>query len=147
MAQIHALLFLSEAPLTAETIAEVLRVARSNVSTSIRELQSWGLVKMVHVEGDRRDHFEAHRDVRDIFRVVIEERKKRDQPVVGGLLMCAVLILMLSAYAAEWGHVGVILMALLSTALFIFRDLRPDLMRELTRPSNRPPGMPPRDSL
>ena len=78
MAQIHALLFLSEAPLTAETIAEVLHVARSNVSTSIRELQSLGLAKMVHVEGDRRDHFETYHDVRDIFRVVIEERKKRE---------------------------------------------------------------------
>lgn len=78
VAQIHALLFLSEAPLTAETIAEVLHVARSNVSTSLRELQGWGLVKLVHVEGDRRDHFEAHHDVREIFRVIVEERKKRE---------------------------------------------------------------------
>ena len=70
VAQIHALLFLSEAPLTAETVADVLQVARSNVSTSIRELQSWRLVRMVHVIGDRRDHFEAHHDVREIFRVV-----------------------------------------------------------------------------
>lgn len=78
VAQIHALLFLSEDPLTAETIADVLHVARSNVSTSIRELQGWGLVKAVHVKGDRRDHFQAHRDVREIFRVVVEERKKRE---------------------------------------------------------------------
>ena len=78
VAQIHALLFLSEAPLTAETITEVLQVARSNVSTSLRELQGWQLVKMVHVIGDRRDHFEAHHDVREIFRVVVEERKKRE---------------------------------------------------------------------
>lgn len=69
-----------------------------------------------------------------------EARKKRDQPVVGGLLMCAGLIFILSGYAARWGHFGVILMALAITALFIFRDLRPDLLRELTRPSNRPPG-------
>lgn len=78
VAQIHALLFLSEAPLTAETITDLLQVARSNVSTSLRELQSWKLVKMVHVIGDRRDHFEAHHDVREIFRVVVEERKKRE---------------------------------------------------------------------
>lgn len=78
VAQIHALLFLSESPLTAETISEVLHVARSNVSTSIRELQGWGLVKLVHLEGDRRDHFEAHDDVREIFRVIVEERKKRE---------------------------------------------------------------------
>jgi hypothetical protein len=68
-----------------------------------------------------------------------EQRKKRDQPVVGGLLLCAGLIFVLSGYAASWGRFGVICMALLITALFIFRDLRPDLMRELTRPSNRPP--------
>jgi DNA-binding transcriptional regulator GbsR (MarR family) len=89
MAQIHALLFLSEAPLTAETIVEALHVARSNVSTSIRELQSWGLVKMVHIEGDRRDHFEAHHDVREIFRVVMEERKKRElDPTLAVLRDC-----------------------------------------------------------
>jgi DNA-binding transcriptional regulator GbsR (MarR family) len=78
VAQIHALLFLSEEPLTAETIAEVLQVARSNVSTSLRELQSWGLVKVARAIGDRRDHFAAHRDVREIFRIVVEERKKRE---------------------------------------------------------------------
>lgn len=89
VAQIHALLFLSETPLTAETITEILRVARSNVSTSIRELQSWGLVKLVHVEGDRRDHFEAHHDVREIFRVVMEERKKREfDPTISVLREC-----------------------------------------------------------
>jgi DNA-binding transcriptional regulator GbsR (MarR family) len=89
MSQIHALLFLSEAPLTAETITEALQVARSNVSTSLRELQSWGLVKLVHVEGDRRDHFEAHHDVREIFRVVMEERKKRElDPTLTALREC-----------------------------------------------------------
>ena len=90
VAQIHALLFLSEAPLTAETIAEVLQVARSNVSTSLRELQSWGLVHIVHVIGDRRDHFDAHHDVREIFRVVVEERKKREiDPTLTVLRACA----------------------------------------------------------
>jgi hypothetical protein len=69
-----------------------------------------------------------------------EVRKKRDQPVVGGQLMCAGLMFILSGYAADGGHVGAILMALVVTGLFIFRDLRPDLMRELTRPSNRPPS-------
>ena len=89
MGQIHALLFLSEGPLTAETISEVLQVARSNVSNSVRELQSWGLVKMVHVEGDRRDHFASHKDVREIFRVVREERKKRElDPTLAVLHSC-----------------------------------------------------------
>jgi len=78
VAQIHALLFLSERPLPAETIAEVLHVARSNVSTSLRELQSWGLVKVLHTIGDRRDHFEALHDVREIFRLIVEGRKRRE---------------------------------------------------------------------
>src|SRR5215470_7913092 len=61
--QIHALLYLSEKPLTAEDIADTLGLARSNVSNSIKELQIWGLVRRVPVMSDRRDHFEAETDV------------------------------------------------------------------------------------
>src|SRR5881398_3859719 len=75
VAQIHALLLLSAAPLHAEAIAETLGVARSNVSTSLRELQGWGIVRVVHILGDRRDHFETLKDVWEIFRIVAEERK------------------------------------------------------------------------
>lgn len=90
VSQIHALLYLSESPLTAETIAEVLQVARSNVSTSLRELQSWGLVKLVHVIGDRRDHFESLTDIQEIFRVIVSERKKREiDPTLTVLRACA----------------------------------------------------------
>lgn len=78
VAQIHALLFLSNRPLPAEDIAETLGVARSNVSTSLKELQSWGLVRSTHLAGDRRDHFIALQDVWEIFRVIVEERKKRE---------------------------------------------------------------------
>ncbi len=78
VAQAHALLYLWPTPLQAEQIAETLDVARSNVSTSLRELQSWGLVKVVHVLGDRRDHFEAHKDVWKMFEVVLAERKRRE---------------------------------------------------------------------
>src|SRR6185436_9462614 len=78
VAQIHALLYLSPRPLPAEEICEVLGVARSNVSNSLRELQNWGIVKVVHAMGDRRDHFEAMKDVWQMFRVVLEERKKRE---------------------------------------------------------------------
>jgi DNA-binding transcriptional regulator GbsR (MarR family) len=76
--QIHALLYLSEAPLHAEQIAETLAVARSNVSTSLKELQAFGLVRIAHVMGDRRDHFEAIPDVWDMFKNVIEERRRRE---------------------------------------------------------------------
>ena len=78
VAQVHALLFLSPNPLNAEEITETLGVARSNVSNSIRELQSWGIVKLVHVMGDRRDHFESMKDPWEMFRVVLDERKKRE---------------------------------------------------------------------
>jgi DNA-binding transcriptional regulator GbsR (MarR family) len=78
VAQIHALLYLSPKPLNADDIVDTLAVARSNVSTSLRELQGWGLVKMVHVLGDKRDHFESMKDVWEMFRVVMDERKKRE---------------------------------------------------------------------
>lgn len=78
VAQVHALLFLSPKALHAEEIATTLAVARSNVSTSLRELQGWGIVHVVHVLGDRRDHFESVKDVWEIFRIVAEERKRRE---------------------------------------------------------------------
>ena len=78
VAQIHALLFLSPRPLNAEEIAEALSVARSNVSTSLKELQGWGIIRVVHVLGDRRDHFESLKDVWELFRQVLDERKRRE---------------------------------------------------------------------
>src|SRR5690349_2580331 len=78
VAQIHALLFLSPKPLAAEDIAATLNVARSNVSTSIRELEGWGLVRPVHLLGERREHYESLKDVWEMFRVIVEQRKKRE---------------------------------------------------------------------
>src|SRR5260221_6406486 len=78
VAQIHALLFVSPKPLTAEEIADTLSVARSNVSTSLKELQSCGIIRIVHVLGDRRDHFESIKDVWELYRQVIDERKRRE---------------------------------------------------------------------
>jgi len=78
VAQIQALLYLSPRPLRADEIFELLSVARSNVSTSIRELQSYGIVKMTHMLGDRRDYFECLSDVWELFRVILEQRKQRE---------------------------------------------------------------------
>ena len=78
MAQVHALLFISPKPLNADDLVETLGVARSNVSTSLKELQGWGIVKMVHILGDKRDHFESLKDVWELFRVVLNERKRRE---------------------------------------------------------------------
>lgn len=91
VAQIHALLFLSEKPLNAEDIARRLNVARSNVSTSLRELQGWGIVKVVHILGDRRDHFESMKDVWEMFRIIVDERKKREADPVLSMLRDAVV--------------------------------------------------------
>jgi DNA-binding transcriptional regulator GbsR (MarR family) len=90
VAQIQALLYLSPRPLRADEIVDALSVARSNVSTSIRELQSYGLVKMTHILGDRRDYFESLHDVWDLFRVIIEQRKQRElNPTLSMLRTCA----------------------------------------------------------
>lgn len=90
VAQIQALLYLSPEPLRADQIVELLSVARSNVSTSIRELQSYRLVRMTHVLGDRRDYFESLHDVWELFRVIIEQRKQRElNPTLTMLRGCA----------------------------------------------------------
>ena len=90
VAQIHALLYLSPEPLHAEEIAALLSVARSNVSSSLRELQSWGIVRIAHVLGDRRDHFESLKDVWRMFQIIVEERKRREvDPTIAMLKDCA----------------------------------------------------------
>jgi DNA-binding transcriptional regulator GbsR (MarR family) len=89
MAQVHALLFVASEPLDAEEISRLLDVSRSNVSTSIRELITWGVVKRVHIIGDRRDRFEALKDVMDTFRVIMAERKRREMdPTIALLEHC-----------------------------------------------------------
>lgn len=77
-AQIQALLYLSPDPMHAADIAALLSVARSNVSVSLKELQSWGLVRLVHVLGDRRDHFESLKEPLEIARRVMQERRRRE---------------------------------------------------------------------
>jgi DNA-binding transcriptional regulator GbsR (MarR family) len=78
VSQIHALLFYIGTPLAADEIAATLNVARSNVSNSLKELQNWNLIKIVHLMGDRRDHFETSSDVWALFRTVVSERKQRE---------------------------------------------------------------------
>ncbi len=78
VAQIHALLYLSPQAHHAEEMAETLSIARSNVSTSLRELQAWGLIYITHVLGDRRDHFVAESDPWEVMFRITEERKRRE---------------------------------------------------------------------
>jgi len=89
VAQIHALLYLSPQPLNAEEIAKTLSIARSNVSTSLRELESWGIVRAIHLLGDRREHYQATKDVWEMARVILDERKRREiDPTVNLLREC-----------------------------------------------------------
>lgn len=89
VSQIHALLYLTGKPLPAEDIAETLEVARSNVSTSLKELQNWNLIQVMHMMGDRRDHFTTSGDVWELFRTVVRERKEREfDPTIGVLREC-----------------------------------------------------------
>jgi DNA-binding transcriptional regulator GbsR (MarR family) len=90
VSQIHALLYLSERPLTADDIADTLGLARSNVSNSIKELLGWNLIRRVPIRGDRRDHFEAETDVWEMFLRIAAGRKEREiDPAVAVLKTCA----------------------------------------------------------
>jgi len=89
VSQIHALLYLSNRPLTAEEIADLLGLARSNVSTSIKELLAWSLIRRVPIKGDRRDHFEAETDLWEIVTRIVAGRKEREiDPAVATLQAC-----------------------------------------------------------
>jgi DNA-binding transcriptional regulator GbsR (MarR family) len=91
VAQVHALLYLSPESLTAEDIAETLSVARSNVSTSLKELQNWNLVQIDSRIGDRRDYFYTSSDVWALFLTVVEQRVEREiVPTLTMLRRCAI---------------------------------------------------------
>jgi DNA-binding transcriptional regulator GbsR (MarR family) len=78
VAQVHALLYLSDRPLPADEIVDLLILARSNVSTALKELQGYGIVRRVHVESDRRDHFVAETDLWEMLMRIVAERKRRE---------------------------------------------------------------------
>ena len=89
VAQIHALLYLSDRPLTAEAIAETLGMARSNVSNSLRELLAWKLVRRAPLLGDRRDHYEAETDLWEMVTRIAQGRKEREiDPAAAALRAC-----------------------------------------------------------
>ena len=90
VAQIHALLYVSERPCTAEDIADLLGIARSNVSNSIKELLAWNLIRRVPIKGDLREHFEAEADVWEMFKRISAGRKEREfDPAIAALRACA----------------------------------------------------------
>lgn len=78
MAQIHALLIVSVEPMTYEEIMDELKISRGNANSNLRELLSWGLIKKVIYPGDRKEYFEAYKDVWKMFTTVARERKRRE---------------------------------------------------------------------
>ena len=89
VSQIHGLLYLAEAPMTAEDIADTLGMARSNVSNSLKELLAWNLIRRVPILGDRRDHFEAETDIWEVAGADRGRRKEREiDPAVAALRAC-----------------------------------------------------------
>jgi DNA-binding transcriptional regulator GbsR (MarR family) len=137
VAQVHALLYLSPQPLHAEDISKTLAVARSNVSTSLRELQSWGIVRVVHVLGDRRDHFETGKDVWELFRTILQERKRREiDPTLRVLQECVAELEKGGAGQAETRERVQAMLEFLTTMNTLFDEVRrmpPSALRSLAK--------------
>lgn len=89
--QIYALLYISGHALNADDIAESLHFSRSNVSMGLKELQSWRLVRLLHRPNDRREYFEPPGDIWDIFKVLLEERRRREVEPTLSMLRDALL--------------------------------------------------------
>lgn len=89
--QMYALLYVLAKPLNADEIAEYLSFSRSNVSMGLKELQSWRLVKLLHLPGDRREYFEPPKDIWDIFKALLEERRRREVEPTLSMLRDALL--------------------------------------------------------
>ena len=89
VSQIHAFLYLSDKPQTAEDIADALTMARSNVSNSLKELLAWNLIRRVPILGDRRDHYEAETDIWEVAARIAARRKERElDPAITALRAC-----------------------------------------------------------
>jgi DNA-binding transcriptional regulator GbsR (MarR family) len=137
VAQVHALLLLSPRPMAAEAIARTLSVARSNVSTSLRELQGWRIVRSVSVFGDRRRHFESMKDLYELFRVILEERKRREfDPTIKVVRECVAEAKQSGAsdaYARERMEELLEFIVLMSSLFEEFRNLSPTAMKGMVK--------------
>jgi len=91
MAEIHALLYLSSEPLCTDDVMNRLEVSRGNASMNMR--QNWGLIERVHRRGDRKEYFEAERDVWQMFEIITRERRRREiEPIVETIERCHAMI-------------------------------------------------------
>ncbi len=93
MAEIHALLYLATEPLCTDDLMEQLAVSRGSTSMNLRELVNWGLVQRIHRRGDRKEYFEAEKDVWAMFETITRERRRREiQPIVETIERCVTMI-------------------------------------------------------
>ena len=93
MAEIHALLYLATEPLCTDDLMEQLAVSRGSTSMNLRELVNWGLVQRIHRRGDRKEYFEAEKDVWAMFETITRERRRREiQPIVETIERCVAMI-------------------------------------------------------
>ncbi len=90
MAQIHALLLISPVPLSTDEVMEALQISRGNANSNLRALVDWKLLRVVLRKGERKDYYEAEKDVWNIFRAIARERRKREiEPALQVLQGCA----------------------------------------------------------
>jgi len=93
MAEIHALLYLAAQPLCTDDVMEQLAVSRGSASTNLRQLVNWGLIHRIHQRNDRKEYFDAERDVWQMFETITRERRRREvQPIVETLQRCISMI-------------------------------------------------------
>ncbi len=105
MAQIHALLLVSAEPLATDEIMAALQISRGNVNTNLRELVGWGLLRVVLRKGERREYFEAEKEVWKIFCTIVRERQRREiDPALAVLRECAERTAKLKGAEAEEFH-------------------------------------------
>ena len=90
MAQIHALLITAPGPLSTDDVMAELKISRGNAHSNLRDLVSWGLVRSVVRKGERKEFFEAEKDVWRMFCIVIRERRRRElRPALAVLRDCS----------------------------------------------------------
>jgi HTH-type transcriptional regulator, glycine betaine synthesis regulator len=93
MAEIHALLYISEKPLCTDNMMEQLQISRGNASMNIRGLVDWGLVRRIHHRGDRKQYFICETDVWQMFATITRERKRREvEPIIDTIRRCCEMI-------------------------------------------------------
>ena len=93
MAELHALLYLASEPLCADDVIAQLSISRGSASMNLRELGNWGLVHRIHRRGDRKEYFEAEKDVWQMFETIMRERRRREVlPIMETIERCMTMI-------------------------------------------------------